>query len=217
MQLKTFDAAEKAFLWVIYALLTTAFVFLYGRLTALQYDRTRLNCDHYKRGEWHEQWCFTFACVLLFPGALLAAAHRDGLLFAACITQCAIQTGLLLATGYDRVNHRRVLSVRYMELKYGVPFDPLLKLLDRHELSHFPVVWFETFLQLTTEQCASSVASLEDRQRMRLAVKDEFVSTLCGTSASKAHIRRYVDACLTMAQVVKLDEIQKDFRSDKEE
>jgi len=205
-----FDALHSvlpAFMW-----------FLCGYLYALHYDRLQLKCAYFM---WRDRLYILLlsSCLSTMAASFEVAFQRNsGTLFVLGFAQVVVCFSAYARLDAPRMKDRyRVISVRYMQHKYGLEGSLLLALVDRHKFASFPIVYFERQLKLTGAQRESYEATDEVRTAMKLLVERRFCDPLSATDIKQPDCvkacQRYRQEMDSDAMNTKLTRITRDFYS----
>jgi hypothetical protein len=184
--------------------------FSHGHLLTLQYDRRDLNCAYFKRKEVPYN-CIALTMVgSLVTSVLVAVVYQSAAPFLLHLIQLFCHLAALLGVDVGRQgDQRRLVSVRYMQHKYGLDADLLLQLLERHQLRHFPVAYYEE--GWTIEQRDSYRADEEMRTGMSRLVQCDFILSLPDGKDCSSSLALFRSECNKTRQAVKLCKLVSDF------
>lgn len=201
---------------ILYTIISSFTWAIYGHLTGLRYDRVDPGCAYFKRDTDLDGAYWATLLINLLLSLITGLAIELPWPFLVGLVHAAIQAVAYIYMVLRRsVALERVLSVRYMQHKYGCNFDALMLLLDRHDLGQFPIANFEQRLNLSSEATDAYTAEEDVRDRMDALVQCDFVQSLSRASPPAEHLALYGAQWKNMAHTKKITKIMSDYYASK--
>ena len=203
-------------LFVLVAYLTSlgAICVTLGRLSAFHYDTAKLTCEYQQRKGGYSVLMaklFTAAIAIGTVGCLVWRwVDLIAVFIPTVITIVAFFSWLDVHEPRQYDLDQR-LSALYMQHKWGLDQAMLLGLLQRHDLPYFPIVYYETRLKLTTQQCLAYSASEPLRHRMAELVLREFCTELSAEKPRRRTLEKYRHEAQQAMQIGYSQRIHNDF------
>jgi hypothetical protein len=189
----------------------------HGYVMALHYDRRNLKCAYFEKSTGPYLF-MSIALVAAFASAVVGVVvvFETPVPFLLVLIQSAVHILVAAVVECGRQPEQfRLISVRYMQHKYGLDADLLMQLLERHRLRHFPVAYFEVdrMPSLTAEQRDSYSADEQTRAQMMQVVQKSFILPLSRPDSvdCSSRLAFFREECNKTRHVVKLHKLLHDF------
>jgi hypothetical protein len=185
----------------------------HGRLIEMQYDRHHLNNAYFRRSLANDFSFWSLLCVGFLSAGLLCSVYKSIAPMLVHVFQAFLHAIAMVILYSDRTREQRMtISTQYMQHKYGVDSDLLWQLVSRRGLPHFPIVHFESSLDIVGEKKHAYKATDDVRARMCALVQRKFILPLSESNGDYVPLLAlYKEECRSTLQCDKLNTLIRDF------